>query len=121
MYRGSTRILLPAFFVVFAGILLGLLIASPDGTAALATGEAEPPRTLLLPWAPMLRAPDEMGEMRSALTGVTRANLRERLATLQAIYEDDRRPEVQRGLAAFSAPGGLSENHRGPAAGGLFP
>ena len=126
MYRGSSRILLPALLGAFASVLLALLpleMASPEATSLLAVGpegEAEPTRTLLLPWAPMLRAPDDLGEMRSALTGVTRANLRERLATLQAIYEDERRPEAQRGLAAFSAAVVLSENHRGPESVELF-
>lgn len=126
MNRGSSRILLPALLGVFASVLLGLLpveIASPEMGSALAEGpegEGEPTHPLLLPWEPMLRAPGDLGEMRSALTGVTRANLRERLATLQSIYEDDRRPEAQRGLAVFSAAVLLSENHRGPESVELF-
>jgi len=126
MYRGSSRILLPALLGVFASVLLGLLLVetvAPEAGSVLAggpEGEAEPTRALLLPWAPMLRAPEDPGEMRSALTGVNRTNLRERLATLQAIYEDDGRPEAQRGLAAFSAAVLLSENHRGPESVELF-
>jgi soluble lytic murein transglycosylase len=58
--------------------------------------------------------------MQSALAGVTRANLRERLSALQAIREDGSRPETQRGLAAFSAAVLLSENSRGPEAVDLF-
>jgi soluble lytic murein transglycosylase len=123
MNRGSSRILLPTLLGVFASVLLGLLVASPEMGSALAEGpegEGEPTHALLLPWEPMLRAPGDLGEMRSALMGVTRANLRERLATLQAIYEDDRRPEAQRGLAIFSAAVLLSENHRGPESVELF-
>ena len=120
MNRGSSRIFVPALFGVFAGLLLALLIAWPDGSSALAKGEAEPIQVRLLPWEPMLHAPDDFGEMRSALAGVTRANLRERLATLQAIYEDERRPRAQRGLAAFSVGVLLSENHRGPEAAERF-
>jgi soluble lytic murein transglycosylase len=123
MYRGSSRILLPALLGAFASVLLGLLILSPETHAVLAEGlegTAEPTRPLLLPWAPMLPAPDDQGELRSALTGVTRSNLRERLATLQSIYEDDRREDAQRGLAAFSAAVLLSENHREPEAVELF-
>jgi soluble lytic murein transglycosylase len=123
MYRGSSRILFPALLGAFASVLLGLLLVSPETPSVLAVGpeaEAEPTRALLLPWTPMLRAPEDFGEMRSALIGVTRANLRERLATLQAIYEDDRRPEAQRGLAAFSAAVLLSENQRGAESVGLF-
>jgi soluble lytic murein transglycosylase len=126
MHRGSSRILLPALLGAFASVLLGFLlvgIASPEASSLLADGpegEAEPTLAPLLPWAQMLRAPDDSGEMRSALTGVTRANLRERLLTLQAIYEDERRPEAQRGLAAFSAAALLSENHRGPESVELF-
>jgi len=123
MYRGSSRILFPALLGVFASALSGLLIFSPETNAVLAeglVGGAEPTQPLLLPWAPMLQAPDDPGEMRSALTGVTRANLRERLATVQSIYEDDRREDAQRGLAAFSAAVLLSENHRGPESVELF-
>jgi soluble lytic murein transglycosylase len=120
MYRGSSRILFPAFLAVFAGALLGLLFASPEGSSAPANGEGEPTAVRLLPWDPMLRAPDDFGEMQSALAGVTRTNLRERLATLRAIYEDERRPQAQRGLAAFSAGVLLAENHRGPEAVELF-
>jgi soluble lytic murein transglycosylase len=120
MHRGSSKILLPAFLVVFAGMLLGLLVASPEESSALAAGEAEPIPGRVLPWAPMLRAPDDFGEMRSALTGVTRTNLRERLEALRAIYEDEKRPDAQRGLAAFSAAVLLSENHRGAEAAELF-
>ncbi len=125
-YRGSRRILLPALLGVFAPVLLGLLpvepvqIASPQGNSVVAEGEGEPTLALLLPWEPMLRAAGELGEVRSAVAGVTRANLRERLLTLQAIYEDDQRPEAQRGLAAFSGAVLLSENHRGPESAALF-
>jgi soluble lytic murein transglycosylase len=68
----------------------------------------------------MLAAPEDFGEMQSALAGVTRANFRERLEALRAIYEDEGRPEAQRGLAAFSAGVLLSENHRGAEAVELF-
>jgi soluble lytic murein transglycosylase len=58
--------------------------------------------------------------MQSALAGVNRANLRERLATLQTIHGDGSRPETQRGLAAFSAAVLLSQNGRSAEAVDLF-
>jgi soluble lytic murein transglycosylase len=68
----------------------------------------------------MLRAPQDFSDLRSALTGVTRKNLRERLQALEGIYKEAGRPEAQRGLAAFSAALLLSENHRGFEAAELF-
>jgi soluble lytic murein transglycosylase len=126
MYRGSSRFLLASLLGAFSSALLSLLpieVASPEAIYVLAEGhepQAEPTPRLLLPWEPMLSAPDDLGKMRSALVGVTRANLRERLLTLQAIYEDEGRPQAQRGLAAFSAAVLLSENHRGPESVDLF-
>ncbi len=116
MYRG--KVLSTTMLGGFAFALVVLLVGSPETSSVLAEGE--PTQALLLPWEPMLRVPSDFGEMKSALTGVTRANLRERLATLRAIHEDDGRPRAQRGLAAFSAAVLLSQNRRGPESVELF-
>jgi soluble lytic murein transglycosylase len=68
----------------------------------------------------MLRAPRDFGELRSALTGVTRKNLPDRLAALETIHGNEARPETERGMAAFSAAVILTENHRGGEAADLF-
>src|SRR5262245_27698741 len=113
MHRGSSRILLPVLLGGIASVLFGLLLLTPPAGSVQARGLAEPTQGRLLPWEPLLRAPSDFGDMQSALAGVTRANLRERLTALQAIHEDGSRPETQRGLAAFSAAVLLSENSRG--------
>ncbi len=123
MHRGYSRVVFPALLGGFTSVLLGLLAVSPRaGSVRAESGveTGEPARSLLLPWEPLLRAPSDFGDMQSALAGVTRANLRERLAALQGIYEDPERPEAQRGLAAFSAAVLLSENGRGPESVPLF-
>jgi soluble lytic murein transglycosylase len=120
MHRGSSRIVLPALAGAVTSVLLGLLLVSKPSGSVLAGGRAEPAQDRLLPWEPLLRAPSDFGDMQSALAGVTRANLRERLLALQSIHEDGSRPETQRGLAAFSAAVLLSENGRGPESIALF-
>jgi tetratricopeptide (TPR) repeat protein len=108
MDRGPGRIAFLTVSLLLAFPLFALLGGEP------VTG------SLLLPWEPMLRAPSDFGDIQSALAGVTRGNLRERLATLQGIYDDEARPKAQRGLAAFSAAVLLSENLRGSEAAALF-
>ncbi len=120
MHRGFGRILFPALTAGVTALLLGLLVLSRQTGPVLAVGASEPIQDRLLPWEPLLRAPSDFGDMQTALAGVTRANLRERLAVLQEIYENGSRPETQRGLAAFSAAVLLSENGRGPESIALF-
>ncbi|HJS73745.1 MAG TPA: transglycosylase SLT domain-containing protein [Vicinamibacteria bacterium] len=120
MHRGTSRILLPVLLGGLTSVLFGLLMVMPRAGSVQARGSAEPTQGRLLPWEPLLRAPSDFGDMQSALAGVTRANLRDRLTALQSIHQDASRPETQRGLAAFSAAVLLSENGRGAEAIDLF-
>lgn len=115
MYQGSTRVLVPAVLVVFSGLLLGLLIASPALTPAVPVAEngatATPTAASAagLPWEPMVRAGDELHELQSILEA---GALRERLDALEAMSRDTARPASLRGLASFAAGLLLTQNHR---------
>ncbi len=117
MRRASTRVLFLAMAVPLVAVPLVLWIGTSSVRGA---AEGEPTRPWSLPWEPMLRGPQDLGDLQSALSGVTRANLRERLQTLEGIYKNEGRPEVERGLAAFSAAVLLSQNHRGAESVELF-
>jgi soluble lytic murein transglycosylase len=111
MENVSKRVFFPVFLVVFAGTLLGLLVASP-GPRPSREEPPDPQPASPLPWEPLSRPPDGIREVRAAASKLPR----ERLEALEAIYQDGARPQTARGLAAFAAGVYLSENGRGPEA-----
>lgn len=108
MVQGSTKVLVPAFLVVFAGLLLGLLFGAPPPKAASVAPTGAPP-TAGLPWDPMVLPGNELHEMRSIVDGVA---LPKRLDALATIYQDGARPASIRGLASFAAASLLAQNRR---------
>jgi peptidoglycan lytic transglycosylase len=112
MVQGSKRVLVPTFLVVFAGLLLGLLFASPAPTsrAASLVPLPLPAAAPEAPWDPIARQGAELHQVESILEGGTVAK---RLDALAAIYDDATRPAALRGLASFAAASLLSQNRRG--------
>jgi soluble lytic murein transglycosylase len=108
MEKVSKRVLFPVFLVVFAGTLLGLLVASPESRASREPASPESPRSPV-PWEPLSRPPEGVRDVQAAVSLLPN----ERLQALEAIYQDASRPETARGLAAFAAAVHLSENRRG--------
>jgi soluble lytic murein transglycosylase len=108
MEKISKRVLLPAFLVVFAGTLLGLLVAAPGSSPTPEPAPAGRPPSAV-PWEPLSRPAEGILEVQTAVSLLPR----ERLEALEAIHRDEARPVVTRGLAAFAAGVYLAENRRG--------
>jgi len=101
MYQGSAKVLAPAFVVIFAVVLLGLILAGPRViTPAPAPAPGVRVEPTALPWAPLYAPSADLRAVSSLLNATPD---RERAPALGLLASDRTLSPLTRGLAAFAA------------------